>query len=72
MDFSDIVKRVRETLDMSQEELAHALNVSFVSINRWENGKTKPNKLTQSVFFAFCEQRGIDAKKMLQDNGQEE
>ena len=69
MKFSGIVKSVRETLGMSQEELAHALNVSFVSINRWENEKTKPNKLTQTVFFDFCKNQGIDIEKI---NGLEE
>lgn len=30
---------------MSQEELAKIMNVSFVSINRWENGHFEPTKL---------------------------
>jgi len=65
MDFPSVVKHVREALNMSQEDLARAINVSFASINRWENGKTRPNKLALSVFFAFCEQQGIPAKEML-------
>ena len=60
MDFPAIVKYARETLGMSQEEMAHALKISFATINRWENGKTHPNKLTQTVFFAFCAQHGVD------------
>jgi putative transcriptional regulator len=64
MDFPGAVKLVREKLSMSQEELAHALNISFATINRWENGKTHPNKMAKSVFFAFCEQHGIDIKTM--------
>lgn len=59
MDFPATVKYVREKLNMSQEELAHALKVSFATINRWENGKTSPNKMARSVFFSFCEQRGL-------------
>lgn len=62
MDFSVIVKMVREKMNMSQEDLAHALNVSFATINRWENGKTHPNKLTMQVFISFCEQNGISVK----------
>lgn len=30
---------------MSQEELAKMMNVSFVSVNRWENGHFEPSKL---------------------------
>ena len=60
MEFPQIVKMVREKLSMSQEELARALNVSFVTINRWENGRTHPNKLTKNVFFDFCRQQKLE------------
>ena len=59
MDFSSTVKLARKELDMSQEELAQALNVSYVTINRWENGKSEPNRMAKSVFFAFCEEKGV-------------
>lgn len=62
MDFPAIVKIVREKMNMSQEDLARALNVSFATINRWENGKTHPNKLTKQVFVSFCKKNGISIK----------
>lgn len=52
--FSTSVKRVRNELGLSQEELAHELGVSFATINRWENGKTIPFKLARRQFEAFC------------------
>jgi len=48
--FSEQVKAVRTALNLSQEELAHALGVSFATVNRWENGKTSPSKLAQRQF----------------------
>ena len=57
MDFSEKIKYVRAKLDISQEELAQALNVSFASIHRWEKEKTKPIKMAQSAFNAFCKSR---------------
>jgi putative transcriptional regulator len=72
MKFSSIVKYSREKLGMSQEEMAHALKISFATINRWENGKTYPNKMALSVFYDFCETRGIKAQEMLQDDNQGE
>ena len=36
------IKKLRAKLDLSQEELAKLLNVSFVSVNRWETGKFDP------------------------------
>jgi putative transcriptional regulator len=52
--FPETVKEVRRQLGLSQEELAHALGVSFATVNRWENGKTVPSKLAQRQFEQFC------------------
>ena len=62
MDFPSIVKMAREKTGMSQEDLARAINVSFATINRWENGKTSPNKMAASVFFDFCKRNGVKIK----------
>ena len=58
--FPETVKEVRRQLALSQEELAHALGVSFATVNRWENGKTIPSKLAQRQFIVFCETNGIN------------
>jgi DNA-binding transcriptional regulator YiaG len=52
--FPETVKEVRRQLGLSQEDLAHALGVSFATVNRWENGKTVPSKLAQRQFEQFC------------------
>ena len=70
MDFSAVVKYAREALGMSQEEMAHALKISFATVNRWENGKTHPNKMATSVFIAFCKQHGIEVEVMLQESSE--
>src|SRR5215510_9910231 len=36
------VKELREHLQLTQEVFASILRVSFATVNRWENGKTKP------------------------------
>ncbi len=59
MEFSEKVRYVREQLGISQEDLARALNVSFTSVNRWENARAKPIKMAQVAFDAFCESKGI-------------
>ena len=41
------IKSMRKRLGLSQEELAQRLGVSFTSVNRWENGQTKPSKLAR-------------------------
>ena len=62
MDFSAIVKQAHMDLGISQEELAQTLNVSYVTINRWENGKSEPNRLAKSVFYSFCKKKRINIR----------
>ena len=42
MDWRDKIKMIRNVLCITQEELAQLLHVSFVSVNRWENGHFEP------------------------------
>jgi len=60
--FPETVKEVRRQLALSQEELAHALGVSFATVNRWENGKTVPSKLAQRQFEQFCTLKKIQGE----------
>ena len=46
---------IREQLNLSQEDLARELGVSFSTVNRWENRKTVASKLAQSQFEQFCQ-----------------
>lgn len=39
MNYAKVVKKLRETLLLTQEEFAKEIGVSFASVNRWENGK---------------------------------
>lgn len=44
----DLIKRLevyRLENKIPQEELAKKLNVAFSTVNRWLNGKSKPNKI---------------------------
>lgn len=42
MTYANNIKKLREVLLVSQTELAQMLNVSVVTVNRWENGKFSP------------------------------
>ena len=42
IDYPKTILNLRLKLNISQEELARILGVSFASINRWENGKHEP------------------------------
>ena len=59
MDLPEKVRFVRDKLKISQEDLARALNVSYATINRWENAKTKPTRMALAVFYDYCKKHGI-------------
>lgn len=59
MEFSKFCLETRLKLNLSQEMLARKLDVSFATINRWENGKSVPQKLTLYRFEKFCEENGV-------------
>lgn len=50
------IKSMRKRLGLSQEELAQRLGVSFTSVNRWENGQTKPSKLAKRQIDLLCKE----------------
>lgn len=59
-DFPSRIKQLRATLSLTQVRLAELMGVSFASINRWENGQSRPSPLAwQKILQA--EQFGIDA-----------
>ena len=60
--FPERVKEVRRKLGLSQEDLAHELGVSFATVNRWENGKTRPSKLAKTSFRNFCSEMASQGK----------
>lgn len=61
----ELLKKIRIHLNMSQTELAERLNVTFATINRWENGRAVPNKLAQSKLYELCKEKSIDIYDMI-------
>ncbi|MCX5909309.1 MAG: helicase-related protein, partial [Deltaproteobacteria bacterium] len=45
-DYPERIKRLRGELGLTQQALAARLGVSYASVNRWENGQTKPSQLS--------------------------
>lgn len=60
MSFSEFVVSVRKKLQLSQKQLAAAINVSYSTINRWENGHVVPSNLAVKSFYDFCENNFIE------------
>lgn len=57
VEFAQMVKEIRTKLNMSQEQLARELHVSFATVNRWGNGKNSPNRMGKKALYDFVKQR---------------
>jgi putative transcriptional regulator len=42
IDFTALVREIRQALHITQEQLARELQVTFGTVNGWENGKHRP------------------------------
>lgn len=60
MEFCEFVKHVRKEMKYTQKELADALEVSYATVNRWENNQAEPSKLAMRSFLDFCDNNFID------------
>jgi len=59
-DISRVVKEIRIKLNLSQEELAAKLGVSFATVNRWENEKITPRGKAKDAILKLIEASGLD------------
>lgn len=60
MEYSEFVKKIRKQLNYTQKELADALDVSYATVNRWENKQVSPSKLAINRFLDFCDNNFIE------------
>lgn len=60
MPFVDVIKAIRKDLNITQEQLARDLDISFSTINRWENGHTSPSKLAKMRLLEFCRRNNVN------------
>lgn len=53
------MKKLRMRCFMTQEDFAKKLGVAFSTVNRWEQGKSKPNLVAMKNIKDFCEVNDI-------------
>ena len=64
MSLGELVRNMRKRALLSQEEFAELLNLSVGTINRWENGKTKPNITAMKKIKTYCENMGFSFEEI--------
>lgn len=59
-DFPAILRATRAALNLTQEQLAERLGVSFATVNRWEGGGNKPQRAAQETILALAQEAGVE------------
>ncbi len=60
-----LVRETRQRLELSQVKFAEMLGVSFQSVNRWENGRTKPMQIALKQIELLLHQMGVQGEDLL-------
>lgn len=61
----ELIKQIRQYTGLSQAEMANKIGVRFATINRWENGHSRPTRLAQEELCALCEELNVPAYEMI-------
>ena len=59
-DLPAALRAIRAGLDLTQEELAGRLGVSFATVNRWEGGGVRPQKAAREAIAVLAVEAGVD------------
>jgi type I restriction enzyme M protein len=52
------LRAIRANLNLTQEQLAGRLGVSFATVNRWEGGAIKPQRAAREAIAALAQEAG--------------
>lgn len=61
--YGKMLLALRTKLDISQEKMAEYFNVSFATINRWENGRAVPSKIHMIQIDELCKKHKVSIIK---------
>ena len=68
----ELIKFIRNSAGLSQQEFADELRMAFATVNRWENGKTTPPPSAQKAIYEFCLRQNVDIADFIINNLKQE
>lgn len=54
------IKQIREKALLTQVEFAKVIGISFMTVQRWEQGKNKPSFRLRRKILNFCKENNIE------------
>ncbi|MDZ8023671.1 MAG: helix-turn-helix domain-containing protein [Nostoc sp. SerVER01] len=64
---ADLIRELRQQLDLSQKQFAANLGVSLRTVNRWENGSAVPSQMALKLIEEMLEKMGEPGKRLLSE-----
>ncbi|NEU77585.1 helix-turn-helix transcriptional regulator [Nostoc sp. UIC 10630] len=61
-----LIRELRLLTGLTQEQFAATLGVTYPTINRWENGRSKPSPLAMEKIEAQLHEMGDQGKDLLE------
>lgn len=65
IDYPKKIKELRNKMFVTQQELAGILNVSFISVNRWERGYFEPTMKLKRKLNDLFTKYGVKVEEIL-------
>jgi putative transcriptional regulator len=65
-DSASVIRQLRQRLGLTQEKFAAKLGVTFPTINRWENARTRPSPLATQRLGDLLASLGHDYADLLE------
>jgi len=59
MKLDEIIRHIRETIALSQTEFAGKIGVDRLSVTRWENGRSVPNRIAQRKMYDIAKENNV-------------
>lgn len=63
-----IIRELRQELQLTQEEFANVLGVVFPTVNRWENGHSNPSKMALKLIEQQIQVLGQKGQDIIKNN----
>ena len=61
----NLIRKIRQRLELTQEQFAHQLGVTYLTVNRWENQHTKPSPMAMKLIELKLKEMGKQGKDLL-------
>ncbi len=62
---SDLIREMRQRLRLTQEKFAAQLGVTYLTVNRWENGHATPSPMALKLIELKLQQMGEYGEDLL-------